>query len=173
MSQNRSPGAVCHRVIVTRHGGPDVKVVEDDLPKPRAGEVRVKVLAAGVSSYDLMFRRSGSLPGTPRVPFTLGADVVGVVHKLGEGVSALEPGQTVAGATFCLGTRGGYVVTACIIVRSCLKHAAYCHLCRDPFFLPTGRVDGRIPPNSPAHDSWKVSVCLLNEDCRSIRSCSV
>ncbi len=104
-----------HRVVVTRHGGPDVlQVVEEDLPEPRASEVRVKVLAAGVSGYDLMFRRSGLLPGTPRVPFTLGEDVVGVVDRLGEGVSTVELGQTVAGATFCLGVGGGYAEFVCL-----------------------------------------------------------
>jgi NADPH2:quinone reductase len=104
-----------HRVVVTRHGGPDVlQVVEEDLPEPQAGEVRVKVLAAGISGYDLMFRSSGRFPGTPRVPFTLGEDIVGVVDKLGEGVSAVEPGQTVAGATFCLGTGGGYAEFICL-----------------------------------------------------------
>jgi NADPH:quinone reductase-like Zn-dependent oxidoreductase len=110
-----SPGMKNHRVVVTRHGGPDVlQVVEEDIPEPQAGEVRVKVLAAGISGYDLMFRASGRLPGTPRVPFTLGEDVVGVVDKLGEGVSTLEPGQTVAGATFCLGTGGGYAEFICL-----------------------------------------------------------
>ncbi len=100
------------RVVVSRHGGPDVlRVVEEDCSEPWGGEVRVKVLAAGVSAYDLMFRRSGLLPGTPRVPFTLGADVVGVVDKLGEGVSTVEPGQTVAGATFRL---GGYAEFICL-----------------------------------------------------------
>ncbi len=104
-----------HRVVVTRHGGPDVlQVVEEDLPEPQAGEVRVKVLAAGVSAYDLMFRRSRLLPGTPRVPFTLGEDIVGVVDKLGEAVSTVEPGQTVAGATFCLGVGGGYAEFICL-----------------------------------------------------------
>ena len=103
------------RVVVTRHGGPDVlQVVEEDLPEPQAGEVRVKILAAGVSAYDLMFRRSGSFPGTPRVPFTLGEDVVGVVDVLGEEVSTVEPGQTVAGATFCLGAGGGYTEFICL-----------------------------------------------------------
>jgi NADPH:quinone reductase-like Zn-dependent oxidoreductase len=109
------PGGKNHRVVVTRHGGPDVlQVVEDDLPEPGPGEVRVKVLAAGVSAYDLMFRRSGTLPGTPRVPFTLGEDVVGVVDKLGEGVSTIKPGQMVAGATFCLGAGGGYAEFICL-----------------------------------------------------------
>jgi NADPH2:quinone reductase len=104
-----------HRVVVSRHGGPEVlQVVEEELPEPRAGEVRVKVLAAGISGYDLMFRTSGRLPGTPSVPFTLGEDIVGVVDKLGEGVSTVEPGQTVAGATFCLGTGGGYAEFICL-----------------------------------------------------------
>jgi NADPH2:quinone reductase len=99
------------RVVVSRHGGPDVlQVVEEDLPEPRAGEVRVKVLAAGVSAHDLMFRRSGSLPGSPRVPFTLGEDIVGVVHKLGEGVSTVERGQTVAGYP----RGGGYAESICL-----------------------------------------------------------
>jgi NADPH:quinone reductase-like Zn-dependent oxidoreductase len=110
-----SPGMKHHRVVVTQHGGPDVlQVVEEDIPEPQAGEVRVKVLAAGVSAYDLMFRRSGSLPGTPRVPFTLGTDVVGVVDKLGEGASTVEPGQMVAGATFSLDGLGGYTEFICL-----------------------------------------------------------
>ncbi len=104
-----------HRVVVTKHGGPDVlQVIEEARPEPQAGEVRVKVLAAGVSAYDLMFRRSGRLPGTPRVPFTLGEDVVGIVDKLGEGVSGVELGHMVAGATFSLGVGGGYAEFVCL-----------------------------------------------------------
>ncbi len=103
------------RIVVARHGGPEVlQVIEEERPEPRAGEVRVKILTAGVSAYDLMFRRSGLLPGTPRVPFTLGEDVVGVVDKLGEGVSGLEPGQRVAGGTFSLGVGGGYAEFLCM-----------------------------------------------------------
>jgi NADPH2:quinone reductase len=108
----------CHRVVVTRHGEPDVlRVVEENIPEPQAGEVRVRVLTAGVSGYDLMFRSSGVFPGSPRVPFTLGVDVVGVVDKLGEGVSALEPGQTVAGATFSRDGLGGYTEFICLPAR--------------------------------------------------------
>jgi NADPH2:quinone reductase len=106
-----------HRVVVTRHGGPDVlQAVEEDLPEPGAGEVRVKVLAAGVSSYDLMFRRSGFLPGTPKVPFTLGEDIVGRVDKLGGDVSTVELGQMVAGATWSIGFGGGYAEYICLPV---------------------------------------------------------
>ena len=104
-----------HRVVVSRHGGPDVlQVVEEDLPEPGAGEVRVQVLAAGVSAFDLIYRRWGHLPGSPRVPFTLGEDVVGVVDKLGTGVSSLDRGQRVAGGTGFLVVGGGYAEYICL-----------------------------------------------------------
>lgn len=104
-----------HRVVVTHHGGPEVlQMVEEDLPEPRPGDVRIKVLAAGVSAYDLMFRRSGSLPGAPRPPFTLGEDVVGAVDKVGSEVELLKLGQMVAGPTFSLGLGGGYSEFICL-----------------------------------------------------------
>jgi NADPH:quinone reductase-like Zn-dependent oxidoreductase len=106
-----SPGKKHQRIVVTRHGGPDVlRAMEEEVPEPRTGEVRVKVLAAGVSGYDLMDRRY-SFPGGPPVPYTPGQDVVGVVDKLGEGVVALKTGQEVAGFTF--GDAGGYAEFVC------------------------------------------------------------
>ena len=104
-------GGQYRRVVVTKHGGPEVlQVVGEDLPEPGAGEVRVKVLAAGVSGYDLMDRRF-SFPGGPPLPYTPGQDIVGLVDGLGEGVSTLEPGQEVAGFTF--GDGGGYTEFIC------------------------------------------------------------
>lgn len=45
------------RVVVTRYGGPDLlEVIEEPIPEPRPGEVRVRVLAAGVSLPDVMAR---------------------------------------------------------------------------------------------------------------------
>ena len=103
------------RIVVQQHGGPEVlRVIEEEIPEPKPGEVRVRVQAAGVSAYDLMFRRSGRLPGTPRVPFTPGEDVVGIVDKLAGDVSGFEPGQTVAGGTFSLGVGGGYAEHVCM-----------------------------------------------------------
>lgn len=98
------------RVVITRSGGPDVlKIVEDELPEPRSGEARVKVLTAGVAFVDLLLRE-GLYPGAPRKPFTPGFDIVGVVDKLGGGASTLQPGQTVAALT----RFGGYAEYICL-----------------------------------------------------------
>ena len=60
------------RIIVTRYSGPNaLEVVEEERPEPKQGEVRVKVLAAGVSLPDLMMRE-GIHPETPQLPFTPG-----------------------------------------------------------------------------------------------------
>lgn len=84
------------RIIVTHYGGPDtIEVVEEECPEPKGGEVRVKVLAAGVSLPDVL-AREGVHPETPRVPYTPGWDLVGIVDQIGEGVSGFELGQTVA-----------------------------------------------------------------------------
>ena len=84
------------RVVVTHYGGPEVvTTIEEDIPSPRSGEVRVKVLAAGVSLPDVL-AREGVHPETPRVPYTPGWDLVGTVDQLGEGVTGFELRQTVA-----------------------------------------------------------------------------
>jgi NADPH2:quinone reductase len=87
------------RMIINRKGGPEeLQLVEEDLREPAPGEVRVKVLTAGVLLADIMWQE-GNVPGGPKPPFTPGYDIVGVVDKLGDGVSELEVGQTVAAMT--------------------------------------------------------------------------
>ncbi len=99
------------RVEVRRRGGPDaLEVVEEPIPQPGEGEVRVRVQAAGVSAYDRMLR-SHWFPGVPRTPFSLGLDAVGPVDALGSGVSGLDVGQVVAGGPWPDG--GGYARYVC------------------------------------------------------------
>jgi NADPH2:quinone reductase len=84
------------RIIIARYGGPDaLQVAEDECPEPKRGEVRVRVLAAGVSLPDVL-AREGVHPETPHVPYTPGWDLVGTVDQLGEGVTGFELRQTVA-----------------------------------------------------------------------------
>jgi len=67
------------------------------------------VLAAGVSLPDIM-AREGIHPETPRPPFTPGWDLVGVVDRLGDGVSGIEPGQRVA----AMPISGAYAEFVCV-----------------------------------------------------------
>jgi D-arabinose 1-dehydrogenase-like Zn-dependent alcohol dehydrogenase len=71
--------------------GADFQIVEREIPKPGAGEVRIKVQACGVCHSD-MFTKEGAWPGIqyPRVP---GHEVAGIIDELGAGVSEWKEGQ--------------------------------------------------------------------------------
>jgi NADPH:quinone reductase-like Zn-dependent oxidoreductase len=87
------------RVVVDHFGGPEVlKVAEADVPRPGPGEVRVRVLAAGVSFTDAQLR-AGTYLGVPKPPFTPGYELVGIVEELGPGCSRLREGDRIAALT--------------------------------------------------------------------------
>jgi NADPH:quinone reductase-like Zn-dependent oxidoreductase len=68
-------------MIVTHYGRPEaLRVVEEECPEPKDGEVRVRVLAAGVSLPDRLMRE-GVHPETPRLPFTPGWDLVELLQQ--------------------------------------------------------------------------------------------
>src|SRR6202140_73467 len=71
--------------------GADFEIVEREIPKPGAGEVRIKVQACGVCHSD-QFTKEGTWPGIqyPRVP---GHEVVGLIDELGAGVTEWKKGQ--------------------------------------------------------------------------------
>ena len=89
------------RVVITRFGGPEVlKMIEEtELPEPKPGEVRVKVLATSAAFTDVWIRK-GTYPDVKeKPPFSPGYDMVGVVDKLGAGVTRFQVGQRVADLT--------------------------------------------------------------------------
>ena len=99
------------RIVVAHRGGPEVlEVQQDELPRPAPGEVRIRTEAAGVSGLDRMLR-SRSFPGFPKVPFTPGTDVVGVIDEVGDEVTAFAPGKRVGAL---LGFNGGYAEAVCV-----------------------------------------------------------
>jgi NADPH:quinone reductase len=85
-------------IRIARFGGPDVLelVVKPTIPDPGAGEVRIKVLAAGTGFTDTFIRRGRYPDFKGPLPFTLGYDLVGVVERTGPGVAAPREGQLVA-----------------------------------------------------------------------------
>lgn len=99
-------------VIVTEFGGPEkLKVVtEPHLPEPLPGQIRVKVLTAGTGFTDTIIRVGQYIDVKDKPPFTLGYDWVGVVDKLGAGVTDLKLGQWVADMPVI----GGYTQYLCV-----------------------------------------------------------
>lgn len=76
-------------------GGPDkLRLVEVPLPEPKAGEVRLRVNAAGVNFPDaLIIQKKYQMQ--PPLPFTPGSEVAGTVDALGDGVTNVKRGDRV------------------------------------------------------------------------------
>ena len=89
------------RVVITEFGGPEVlKMVEEAaLPEPESGEVRVKVLVTSAAFTDLLIRKGIYPDVKEKPPFSPGYDMVGVVDKLGAGITHFQLGQRVADLT--------------------------------------------------------------------------
>jgi len=79
------------KVAQVPKAGGDFQIVEREIPKPGAGQVRIKVQACGICHSDV-FTKEGAWPGIeyPRVP---GHEVAGIVDELGAGVTEWKKGQ--------------------------------------------------------------------------------
>ena len=85
------------RAAVLRQPGRPVEIEDVELAPPRAGEVLVRVAAAGVCHSDVRLA-DGEL-GPDRWPMVLGHEGAGVVEAVGDGVSHIGPGDPVG---FCI-----------------------------------------------------------------------
>lgn len=107
-------------IINDRYGLPDMlELREIDRPEPGPKEVLVKILAASVNKADWHLLRGKPFPVRlmsgllkPRIR-TLGADVVGIVERVGSEVTQFRPGHEVFGDLSATGFGGfaEYVVT--------------------------------------------------------------
>src|SRR3954465_6600561 len=87
------------QVVITRHGAADVFAVrEGPDPVSRAGEVRIRVRAAGINFADIL-ARIGLYPDAPKPPLVVGYEVAGVVDAAGAGVTRLHEGDRVVALT--------------------------------------------------------------------------
>src|SRR5258708_29205930 len=94
------------------YGGLEQLVVERvPCPEPKAGEVLVRVHAAGVNPVDWKFRRGYLKTFMPlTLPHTPGLDLAGVVEAVGPGVTAPVVGDAVFGQG--AGTYAEYAVAS-------------------------------------------------------------
>lgn len=108
---NHSPPPM-HAVRIHEFGGAEVlKYEETPRPEPAAGEVLIKVHAAGVNPVDWKIRDGAFGSGT--FPMILGYDVSGTVEAVGEGTTRFKKGDRVFAYLF-LQRGGGYAEYAAV-----------------------------------------------------------
>jgi NADPH:quinone reductase-like Zn-dependent oxidoreductase len=103
--------AMAKAVRFDRYGGTDVLYVADvDVPSPAAGEVVVKVEAAGINPGEASIRKGlldAVFPAT--FPSGEGSDLAGVVHLIGDGVTEFAVGDEVLGWSWQRSSQAEYV----------------------------------------------------------------
>jgi putative PIG3 family NAD(P)H quinone oxidoreductase len=103
-------------VEISSPGGPDVlRVTERPTPSPGAGEVLIRVAAAGVNRPDIL-QRQGLYPPPPGASDIPGLEAAGLVEAVGAGVKRWKKGDAVC----ALLTGGGYAELALADEGSCL-----------------------------------------------------
>lgn len=103
-------------IDIQQPGGPEVLVLrEGEAPQPNAGEVRIRVAAAGVNRPDVV-QRMGLYPAPPGASPIPGLEVAGEIDLLGDGVSDWKVGDKVC----ALVNGGGYAEYVCVSAGQCL-----------------------------------------------------
>ena len=97
-------------VWTTGTNGPDsLEVRETQDPEPKAGQVRIRVSAAGLCFAEVMAAQ-GLYPGAPKPPAVLGYEVAGVIDKTGPGADERREGSRVVALT----VYGGHSDVVCV-----------------------------------------------------------
>jgi len=104
------------RILIEQAGGAErLRVVEEAIPDPKPGEVRVRNEACGVAFADVLIRE-GLYPGVA-LPATPGYEVVGTIEAAGVGVDEAMIGSRVAALT----VHGGYARYLCVPTTDCVN----------------------------------------------------
>jgi NADPH:quinone reductase-like Zn-dependent oxidoreductase len=87
------------QVVIRRFGAPDVlEMRELSDPSPGAGDLRIRVRAAGINFADIL-ARLGLYPDAPKPPMVVGYEVAGKVDAVGRDVVGFAPGERVIALT--------------------------------------------------------------------------
>jgi NADPH:quinone reductase len=85
-------------LILEHHNGPLI-MAECPRPAARAGQVLVRIAAAGLNPLDAKIRAGAAEHAKHPLPLVLGIDMAGVVVEVGSGVEGFSPGDAVYGMT--------------------------------------------------------------------------
>ena len=97
-------------IRVQKFGGPEVMQLEE-VPtlQPSAGQVLVKIRAAGVNPADT-YARTGNYAVLPQLPYTPGTDGAGVIESITDGITKVKPGDRVYLAKNITGSYAEYAL---------------------------------------------------------------
>lgn len=105
------------QAVIPRYGSPDVfEIRETADPMPSAGQVRIRVRAAGVNFADIL-SRLGLYPDAPKPPMVVGYEVAGHVDAMGDDVTGFAAGDRVIALT----RFGGYSDTVVVASENCFS----------------------------------------------------
>jgi NADPH:quinone reductase-like Zn-dependent oxidoreductase len=102
-------------IVIYEYGGPEVLKYEDaPRPEPKADQILIRVIAAGVNPVDGMIR-SGMFAkdGNGAFPMVLGGDIAGIVESVGNKITKFKAGDPVF-AYVSLDSGGGYAQYAVV-----------------------------------------------------------
>lgn len=93
-------------IRIHQYGGPEaLKLEQVQHPEPQAGEVLVRVLAAGINPVDWKIIEGYMKDFMPvQFPYIPGRDIAGIIEEVGPGVTEFQKGQAVFGQS----AQGGY-----------------------------------------------------------------
>lgn len=84
--------------IINDYGNNEVvRIVDIERPEPKAGEILVKVHAAGVNPIDWKIRSGAGQRLGMTLPIHMGGELVGTIEKLGADVNSFAPGEAIFG----------------------------------------------------------------------------
>lgn len=101
-----------------------LKIVEENVPEPQAGEVRIKVQALGLNRAEVLFRQ-GLYLEKPALPAKIGYEAAGVIDAVGPDVKELKIGDRVSTIpAFPMSKYGVYGEMAIVPVHAVAKYPA-------------------------------------------------
>ena len=143
-------------ILVRQFGGPEVlKLEEIPTPDPAAGQVLVKIHAAGVNPADT-YARTGNYAVLPPLPYTPGTDGAGVVESVGDGVKKVKAGDRVYVAKSLSGTYAEHALALESQVHRLPENISFCQ--GAGVFIPYGTAYHAIHHQAKAHGGETVLV---------------
>ncbi|SEW24666.1 NADPH2:quinone reductase [Luteibacter sp. 329MFSha] len=120
------------------HAGKALVLADLPVPRPGAGEVRVRVVAAGLNPLDAKIRAGQAAHAKHPAPAVLGLDMAGIVDAVGTDVIGFAPGDAVYGLTGGVGGIQGSLAPFAVVDAALLAHAPTHLPLADAAALPLG-----------------------------------